>query len=168
MVITVRRLGHPLQVPLDAVAADIIRVLAELIEPVGGGLRALVLVALLKVGAHNAGTRRQHAHEFGVEQVACGAVVGTHAAGHGIVHQRFQDAFQVGVAHLTLGGGKVVQLHGHEQLIADVDLVIGQDQTGVQTIIDELLNGSGDHSTAPPSGRMLSTWQRPSPRMASI
>ena len=100
--ITVGGLGDPFQVPLDAVAADIIGVLTELIEPVGRGLRAFVFVAFLEIGAHDAGPRGQHTHEFGVEQVAGGAVVGTHAAGHGIIHQRFQDAFQIGVAHLAL------------------------------------------------------------------
>ena len=63
---------------------------------------------------------------------------------------------------------KDVQLHGHQQLIADVDLVIGQDEPGVQPIVDELLNGSRDHSTAPPSGRMERMWHLPAPKMASI
>ena len=90
------------------------------------------------------------------------------APGHGIVHQRFQDALEIGVADIPLRLGKVVQLHGHQQLVADVDLVIGQDEPGVQPIVDELLNGSRDHSTAPPSGRMERMWHLPAPRMASI
>ena len=38
--IAVGGLGDPFQVAFDAVAADIIGVLTEFIEPVGGGLRA--------------------------------------------------------------------------------------------------------------------------------
>ena len=166
--IAVGGLGDPLHVPLDAVAADVIGVLAEFIEPVGGGLGALFLVPLLKVGADNRGARGQHAHQLGVKQIAGGGIVLTHAPGHGIVHQRFQDALEVGVADIPLRLGKAVQLHGHQQLIADVDLVIGQDEPGVQPIVDELLNGSRDHNTAPPSGRMERMWHLPAPRMASI
>ena len=166
--IAVGGLGDPLHVPLDAVAADVIGILAEFIEPVGGGLGALFLVPLLKVGADNGGARGQHTHQLGVKQVAGGGIVLAHAPGHGIVHQRFQDALEVGVADISLGLGKAVQLHGHQQLIADVDLVIGQDEPGVQPIVDELLNGSRDHSTAPPSGRMERMWHLPAPRMASI
>ena len=166
--IAVGGLGDPLHVPLDAVAADVIGILAEFIEPVGGGLGALFLVPLLKVGADNGGARGQHAHQLGVKQVTGGGIVLAHAPGHGIVHQRFQDALEVGVADISLGLGKAVQLHGHQQLIADVDLVIGQDEPGVQPIVDELLNGSRDHSTAPPSGRMERMWHLPAPRMASI
>ena len=166
--IAVGGLGDPFQIPLDAVAADIIGILTELIEPVGSGLRAFVFVALLKIGAHDAGTRSQHTHEFGVEQIAGGGIVLAHAAGCGVVHQRFQDAFQIGVAHLALGCRKIIQLHGHEQLVADINFVVGQDEPGVQPVIHELLDGGRDHRTAPPSGRMLSTWQRPSPRMASM
>ena len=161
-------LGDPFQVALDAVAADVVGVLTELVEPVGGGLRTLVLVPLLKVCAHDAGARGQHAHQLGIKQVACGGIVRAHAAGNGIVHKGLEDAFQIGVAHLAVRGGKVVQLHGHQQLVADIDLVIGQDQPGVQPVVYELLDGSGDHSTAPPSGRMLSTWQRPAPRIFSM
>ena len=166
--VAIRSPGHPLDVPLDAVAADVIGVLAELVEPVGGGLGAVGLVPLFEVGPHDAGAGRQYTHEPGVEEVAGRGAVVADAPGCGIVHQRFQDALEVGVADIPLGLGKAVQLHGHQQLIADVDLVIGQDEPGVQPIVDELLNGSRDHSTAPPSGRMLSTWQRPSPRMASM
>ena len=166
--IAVGGLGDPLHVPLDAVAADVIGILAEFIEPVGGGLGALAFVPLLKVGADNGGARGQHAHQLGVKQVAGGGIVLAHAPGHGIVHQRFQDALEVGVADIPLGLGKAVQLHGHQQLIADIDLVIGQDEPGVQPIVDELLNGSRDHSTAPPSGRMERMWHLPAPRMASI
>ena len=36
--VAVRGLGDPLEVPLDAVAADVVGVLTELVEPVGGGL----------------------------------------------------------------------------------------------------------------------------------
>ena len=166
--VAVRGFGDPLQVALDAVAADVVGVLTELVEPVGGGLRTLVLVPLLKVCAHDAGARGQHAHQLGVKQIACGGVVLAHAAGNGIVHQSLEDAFQIGVAHLAVWGGKVVQLHGHQQLVADIDLIIGQDQPGVQPVVHELLDGSGYHSTAPPSGRMFSTWQRPAPRIFSM
>ena len=155
--VTVFGLGDPFQVALDAVAADVVGVLTELVEPVGSGLRALVFVALLKVSAHDAGARGQYAHQLGIEQVACGGIVRAHAAGNGIIHESLKDAFQIGIAHLALRGGKVIQLHGHQQLVADIDLVIGQDQPGVQPVVHELLDGSGDHSTAPPSGRMLST-----------
>jgi len=85
-----------------------------------------------------------------------GAVVAA-APGHGIVHQRLQDALEVGVADLTLRLGEAVELHGHEELVADVDLVVGQDKPGVQTIVDELLDGGGDHRTAPPSGRRVTS-----------
>ena len=166
--VAVGGLGDPFQVALDAVAADIIGVLTEFIEPVGRGLRAFAFVALLEIGAHDAGPRGQYAHELCVEQVAGGGVVLAHTAGNGIIYQRFEDAFQIGIAHLALRRGKVVQLHGHKQLVADVNFIIGQDEPGVQPVIHELLNGGRDHSTAPPSGRMLSTWQRPSPRMASM
>ena len=166
--VAVRSLGDPLQVALNAVAADVVGVLTELVEPVGGSLRTLVFIPLLKVCAHDAGARGQHAHQLGVEQIACSGVVLAHAAGNGIVHQSFEDAFQIGVARFAVRGGKVVQLHGHQQLIADIDLVIGQDQPGVQPVVHELLDGSGDHNTAPPSGRMLSTWQRPAPRIFSM
>ena len=166
--IAVGGLGDPLQIPLDAVAADVIGVLTELVEPVGRRFGTFGLVPLLKVGADDGGARGQHAHELGVEEVAGGGVVLAHAAGHRIVHQRFQDGFEVGVADLALRLGEAVQLHGHEQLVADVDLIVRQDEAGVQTVIDELLDGSGDHRTAPPSGRMERTWQRPAPRMASI
>ena len=166
--IAVGGLGDPFQVALDAVAADIIGVLTEFIEPVGGGLRAFAFVAFLEIGAHDAGPRGQYAHELCVEQVAGGGVVLAHTAGNGIIYQRFEDAFQIGIAHLALRRGKVVQLHGHKQLVADVNFIIGQDKAGVQPVIHKLLNGGRNHSTAPPSGRMLSTWQRPSPRMASM
>ena len=166
--IAVRRFGDPLQVPLDAVAADVVGVLAELVEPVGGSLGAFLLVPLLKVGADDGGARGQDAHEFGVKEVAGGGVVRAHTARYSIVHQRFQDGFEVFVADFALRLGEAVQLHGHEQLVADVDCIVRQDEAGVQTIVDELLNGSGDHRTAPPSGRMERMWQRPLPRMASI
>ena len=166
--VAVLGLGDPLQIALDTVAADVVGVLTELVEPVGGGLRALVFVPLLKVCAHNAGARGKHAHQLGVEQIACGGVILAHAAGNGIVHKGLEDAFQIGIAHLALRGGKVVQLHGHQQLVADIDLVIRQNQPGVQPVVHELLDGSRDHSTAPPSGRMLSTWQRPAPRIFSM
>ena len=166
--IAVLGLGHPLQVALDAVAADVVGVLTELVKPVGGGLRTFVLVPLLKVCAHDAGARGQHAHQLGVEQVAGGGVILAHAAGNGIVYQSGEDAFQISVAHLTLRGSKVVQLHGHQQLVADIDLIIGQNQPGIQPVVHELLNSSRDHSTAPPSGRIFSTWQRPAPRIFSM
>ena len=166
--IAVCGLGDPLQIALDAVAADVVGILTELIKPVGGSLRALAFVPLLKVCTHDAGARGQHAHQLGVEQIACGGVILAHAAGNSIVHKGLEDAFQIGVAHLALRGGKVVQLHGHQQLVADIDLVIGQDEPGVQPVVHELLDSGGDHSTAPPSGRMLSTWQRPAPRIFSI
>ena len=166
--IAVLGLCDPLQVALDAVAADVVGVLTEPVEPVGGGLRTLVFVPLLKVCAHNAGARGQHAHQLGVEQIACGGVVRAYAAGNGIVHQSFKDAFQIGVACFAVRNSKVVQLHGHQQLVADIDLVIGQDQPGVQPVVHELLDSSGYHSTAPPSGRMFSTWQRPAPRIFSM
>ena len=124
--VAVRGFGDPLQIALDAVAADVVGVLTELIEPVGGGLRALVFVPLLKVCAHDAGARGKHAHQLGVEQIACGGIILAHAAGNGIVHKGLENAFQIGVARFALRGGKVVQLHGHQQLVADIDLVIGQ------------------------------------------
>ena len=111
--IAVLGLGDPLQIALDTVAADVVGVLTELVEPVSGGLRALVFVPLLKVCAHNAGARGKHAHQLGVKQIACGGIILAHAAGNGIVHQSLENAFQIGVAHFALRGGKVVQLHGH-------------------------------------------------------
>ena len=168
--IAVGGLGHPLEVPLDAVAADVVRILAELVEPVGGGLRALIFVPLLKVGADDAGPGGEHTHEFGVKQVAGRGVVRADTAGDGVVQQCFQDGFQVGVAHFALRRGEAVQLHGHEQLVADVNFIVRQNKAGVQAVVDELLDGSRDiaHRTAPPSGRMERTWQRPSPKMASM
>ena len=71
--------------------------------------------------------RGKHAHQLGVEQIACGGVVLAHATGNGIVHKGLEDAFQIGIAHLTLRRGKVVQLHGHKQLVANVNFIIGQD-----------------------------------------
>ena len=53
-------------------------------------------IPLLKVGAHDAGARGQHTHQFGVEQIACGGVIRAHAAGNGIVHEGLEDAFQIG------------------------------------------------------------------------
>ena len=112
--IAVLGLGDPLQIALDTVAADVVGVLTELVEPVGGGLRALVLVPLLKVCAHDAGARGQHTHQLGVKQIACGGIILAHAAGNGIVHKGLEDAFQISIAHLAVWGGKVVQLHGHQ------------------------------------------------------
>ncbi len=101
--VAVGGLGDPLDVPLDAVAADVIGVLAELVEPVGGGLGAVGLVPLFEVGADDAGAGRQHTHEPGVEEVAGRGAVVADAPGDGIVHQRFQNALEVGVADVTLG-----------------------------------------------------------------
>ena len=92
---------------------------------------AVGLVPLFEVGADDAGAGRQHTHEPGVEEVAGRGAVVADAPGHGIVHQRLQDALEVGVADVALRLREAVELHGHEQLVADVDLVVRQDEAGV-------------------------------------
>src|SRR5699024_2152755 len=84
--------GDPLEVLLDAVAADVVGVLAEGVEPVGGGAGALLLVFVPEVGPHDAGPRGQHTHQPGVEQVPGHRVVLADAPGHGVVHQGGEDA----------------------------------------------------------------------------
>ena len=49
--------SDPLEVLLDPVAADVVGILAERIEPVGGGAGALFLVLFPEVGPHDAGPR---------------------------------------------------------------------------------------------------------------
>ena len=60
--------GDPFHIPGDAVAADVVRILAEPVVPVGGGLRGLG-IALPEGSKHLGGAGRQAAHQLRVQQV---------------------------------------------------------------------------------------------------
>ena len=75
----------------DAVYADIVHVAAELIEIIGGGLRALRSVELFKARAYLRRMRRERAHQLCGKQVAALNAVGKESARGGDVQNRIQN-----------------------------------------------------------------------------
>ena len=112
----------PLFVLRDAVAADVVGVLAEAVEPVGRLLRG-DLVERMEAGADLVRPGRQHAHELRVEQIAGDLIIRADAAGDGIAGQHLQNIGQRG---LCRGGGFVegIELQRLEQRVARKDQIL--------------------------------------------
>ena len=91
--IAVLRGSYPLHILGDAVAADVVRILAELIVPVCRRLFALGAAAL-KFADDLAGPRRQDTHEPGIQQIPAGDIVPDDPPLHSAVQQLTQDLLQ--------------------------------------------------------------------------
>ena len=91
--VPVRRRGDPLHVLGDAVAADVVRVLAQAVEPVRGLLRRAVIF-FPEGGDDLAGPGGQLPHELGVQQVPADHAPGDDPPGLRVVQQGGQDVLQ--------------------------------------------------------------------------
>ena len=90
--------SRPLHVLFDAVAAYVVRVLAQLVVILRGGLRRLP-VAFPEFPVHLRGSGHQAVHQPGVEQVPVHhAVALQQAPGAGVVQKFLQDLLQAGVS----------------------------------------------------------------------
>ena len=100
--LAVVRGGFPLDVLGDAVAADVVGVLAELIVPVRGLFRAL-RVETAELLDDLCGPRRQGAHEPRIEQVPVDDGIHLqHAPGVRVVHELVQHGGKVYLSQLAL------------------------------------------------------------------
>ena len=124
----------PPHILLDPVAADVIRILRELIEPVGGSLGVL-LIQGSKPASHLPGCRSQDTHQFGIVQVTTGGIIGNDASIHCVIHKALQDYFQSHGA--SFRRFKAIQLLGSKQLVYNKRLVAGLDQFLVETILNQ-------------------------------
>ena len=89
---------RPLHVLFDAVAAYVVRVLAQLVVILRGGLRRLP-VAFPEFPVHLRGSGHQAVHQPGVEQVPVHhAVALQQAPGAGVVQKLLQNLLQAGVS----------------------------------------------------------------------
>ena len=111
----------PLFILRDAVAADVVGVLAEAVEPVGRLLRG-DLVERMEAGADLVRPGRQHPHELRVEQIAGDLIIRADAAGDGIAGQHLQNIGQRGLCR----GGFVegIELQRLEQRVARKDQIL--------------------------------------------
>ena len=75
----------------DAVHADVVHILAQLIEVVRGGLRALFAIQAHKALADQLGMGGQRAHDLRGKQIALLHAVGEQAARRRQLHQRLQN-----------------------------------------------------------------------------
>ena len=108
----------PPHILLDAVAADVVGILGEVIIPVGSSLRALP-VQLSKSLMYFAGWRRQDSHQLGVKEIPAGDVIVTDIPRHSIIQQPLKHILQT--HGFRLGGLVAVQLHSLQQLIGHID-----------------------------------------------
>ena len=85
---------NPLEIPLHAVGADIIRCAGEVVVIVGRGFWRLRIAAVEFIN-HPAGKRRQKPHQLGIEQIPPGhAVVGNDPLLHGVIARVRQNLLQ--------------------------------------------------------------------------
>ena len=136
--------GDPLHVPGNPIPADVVGVLAEIIVPIRCRLGALV-VQLLKGMAHHAGPGSQAAHQLGIKQLPCRAVVLADAPLDCVLGQHLQH-FMKCQGGCVLTGGILVQPHGQKKLIADENLICGLDEMFLQAVFDQLVDCICYHS----------------------
>ena len=132
---TVGALVDPLLIARDAVAADIIRVLAEGVEPVRRPLRRNGIQAA-EFGPHLVRRRCQHAHQLRIEQVARHGIILCNAAGNGVLRQ---FAEQVRQRQFCRGAVWVaaVELQGLKQTVARPEAVVRLNETSILRIAEQ-------------------------------
>ena len=113
--VAVGRGSHPLHVLCDAVAENVIGVLAELIVPVCGGLRGFLIPGPERPDDLG-GPGRQAAHQLGVKEVPAGGVILDTAVLHSPVQKVFQNLFQ-GAVLRSVRLFPVVQLQSLQQAV---------------------------------------------------
>ena len=135
--------GHrlPLHVAGDAVAADVVGVLAKPVVPVGGLLRALP-VESVEFFDHLRRPRRQHTHQPGIKQVAVNdAVLFEHTALIGVVQQGVQHRRQVDLfPNGDFRQGAAVQLQHLQQGVDRPVFLLRLDELFFQRIGNQFCN----------------------------
>ena len=108
--LAVLRGGLPLHVLGDAVPADVVGVLTELVVPVGG-LFGVLGVEGLELRAHLGGPGGETAHQLRVKQVPVDhGIFRQHAAGVGVLQQLLQHGGQLDFSPIFLRVCITVQL----------------------------------------------------------
>ena len=92
----IRTLHHPFHIFTNPVSADIIRILAELIEIIGSFLRAL-LVKFLESGNHLAGSRQKAVHQPCIQKIPFNHRVPDEFVLTGVIQQSFQRLLKRGM-----------------------------------------------------------------------
>jgi len=133
---------RPLHVPRDAVAADVVRVLAEAVEPVGRGL-GRELVQRAEARADLARPRRERAHELCIEQVPGDDIVLADPAAHGVGGQRVQQLRERAVRRPA--GLVFVQLQDLQQPVGGVQGILSGDEPAPHGVAHERGNFSVCH-----------------------
>ena len=134
--------GHPLHILHDAVAADVVRVLAEFVVPVRGGLRGLAVL----VPEHRedlGGPGRQDAHELRIQQVPAGDAAVDAALGLRPVQNAGQDLLQGPFRGNTLLPG--VQAQDLQQAVHRPGEIGRLDQTRLQGVARQVRDILMDH-----------------------
>ena len=149
--LTVCGISLPLHITRDAVAADVVCILAEFIVPVGC-LDRVLCVQCTELCDDLTRRRGQAAHQAGIEQITVDdGIILHHTACMCVVHQLVQNCGQVDrciVQHRLL---VAVQLQCFEQCIDCPNMVFGCDQAGILGISHQLGHCGINHVRVPPS-----------------
>ena len=126
---------RPLLILRDAVAADIVGILAEAVEPVGRFARG-DFIERAEAGADLMRSGRENAHELRVEQIARGLIVRAHAARNGVVRQSLQ---KLGKRRLRRRGSLVkgIKRKRFQQRVAAADHIVRLDQPRAHGVLAE-------------------------------
>ena len=160
---TVLSLVDPLLILCNAVAADIIRILTEFIEPVRRLPRAFV-IQRTEFFAHLVRCGRQGAHQLRIKEVARDLIVRADAARHGFLRQPLQEHMQR--LPLRLRRLDRIQPHDLQQPVDGPCPVVLLQKPAADRIVRQSVDRSVHlqaSNTAPPASRMESTWQLPLP-----
>ena len=132
--------SHPLYILADAVSADVIGISAQLVVIVSSSLGRLVLIKVMELLDHLAGTGHQNAHDLGIEKITVNDAVLLHdALLVSIIHHAAQDTLQLALINhffCTAAGAllRLIQLEKLQQTVGGIDYVLLGYQTGIYAI----------------------------------
>ena len=133
---------RPAHILFDAVAADIIAVLAELIIIIRGGFGTL-LISPAELLPYLVGHRGNNAHQARVEQIPGRGIVLNQALFHCRIQQRSKDYLQV-AGECLVRRLVAVLVHGVQQPVGEIHPVILLAELPLYCVVHQCPNGIAD------------------------